>query len=95
MDLLGGHYSACHISKQPISNFHSLKALDSFSGIVNIILIFIRVNFLSFQNNLHVFLTSVISYILQSSRKAGISLFMLQYGKSKIRGTQIFTEGHR
>lgn len=95
MDTLGGHCSAYHISKQSIPNFLSLKALDSFFGIVNIVLIFIRVNFLSFQNNVHVFLTSKISYILESIRKAGISLFMLPPGKSKLRGTQIFTEGHK
>ena len=70
MDTLGGHFSAYQISKQSIPNFHSLKALDSFFGIVNIVLIVIRVNFLSFQNNVPVFLTSETSYILQSIRKS-------------------------
>lgn len=95
MDTLGGHCSAYHISTQSIPNFYSLKAPDSSFGIVNIVLIFIKVNFLSFQNNVHVFLTSEISYILQSIRKARVSLFMLLHGKSKLRGTQIFTEGHK
>ena len=95
MDTLGGHCTAYHISTQSIPNYHSLKAPGYSFGIVNIVLIFIKVNFLSFQNNVHVFLTSEISYILQSIRKAGISLFMLLHGKSKLRGTQIFTEGHK
>lgn len=86
MDTLGGHCSAYQISKQSIPNFHSLKALDSFFGIVNIVLIFIRVNFLSFQNNVPVFLTSETSYILQSIRKAALAYSCYHMGNRSSGG---------
>lgn len=91
MDNLGCHYSDHHTSKQPISNFHSLKALDLGEGeeIVIIKLILIRVNLLCFQNKMHAFFTSMISRILQSSREVGISLLILQQGKLRLRGNRL------
>lgn len=52
-------------------------------------LILIRVNLLCFQNNMNAFFTSMISHILQSSRKVGISLLILQQGKLRLWGNRI------
>lgn len=52
-------------------------------------LILIRVNLLCFQNKMPAFFTSMISRILQSSRKVGISLLILQQGKLRLPGNRI------